>query len=651
MNIAIGPHELYALVPPQSFTEHMDHRWTQDFKLISSPALRTLWGIMATTFRTSIINSINGVIAAPWQILQPPTGSGKTRGACLYAAMQADANAQGSLKPVGILIVTRLIDQANEMVQEINELAGRVVAVAHYSDKPATAQELLDSDILIITHQAYVNSAGRLGSRNDALRSRFTSWRGGKRLLTIIDEALANVVENNKVTVASLAQVISYVTPEISHEFPEQLKVLEELHSILVSHANPEGRSDNHSIRMLWDTSTEVKMPDMDALQRAMRPLPYDTMVLKEHNDSRRDRIWKSVREVLIQSEAVMEQWAFYAQKGNEHSINSAAFLIPCDVPGPVVLDATANNNFLWDLFGPMSQIVPTPSKVRDYSTVTLHVARATGLGKTTMIPNIKTRFPRLLDALESEISSDRSVFLCLHKDCEHVAVSYEHRFARFDVGHWGAVDGRNTWAACDTAVIFGLPYRDQVWSTNQFFALQGHQDDEWIQNPVWREHADVRRVMEQRHLSVSIIQAINRICCRRVIDAQGRCPAAVIYIVLPKDNVGDAILQDILADMPNIRVVPWAFELDGPKVRKARTGTSHAALITLMTNRLPGETSMSHVQRELGLESPKLKKLKEALSKSDHPTTTALRSLGVVYVVRGAGRGSKSFLIKAQAA
>jgi len=51
-------------------------------------------------------------------------------------------------------------------------------------------------------------------------------------LLTIIDEALANVVENNKVTVANLAQVISYVTPEIRHEFPEQLKVLEELHSI-----------------------------------------------------------------------------------------------------------------------------------------------------------------------------------------------------------------------------------------------------------------------------------------------------------------------------------------------------------------------------------------------------------------------------------
>jgi hypothetical protein len=69
------------------------------------------------------------------------------------------------------------------------------------------------------------------------------------------------------------------------------------------------------------------------------------------------------------------------------------------------------------------------------------------------------------------------------------------------------------------------------------------------------------------------------------------------------------------------------------------------------MTNRLPGETAMSHVQRELGLEPPKLKKLKEALKKPEHPTTTALRNIGVVYITRGAGRGSKSFLIKHQAA
>jgi hypothetical protein len=653
MNTSIGPHEHYALVSPQDFSGRMDIHWTERLQLVTSPALRTLWGIVASTFRTSIINSINGVVDAPWLILQPPTGSGKTQGACVFAAMQADANAQGAHKPVGILIVTRRIEQAEEIATTINKLAGRVVAATHYRDKPATDQELFDSDALIITHQAYVNAVEHLGSHKDAPWTRFIAWRGGKRLLTIIDEALANVVEDNRVTATDLAQVLSYITPEMRREFPEQLKVLEELQSILVQYADPKTRTDNRSTRMLWDdTDIGIQLPDMDALRLAMKRLQYDTLVLNENNDGSRKRIAKKVDDTLRGSQAVMEQWAYYHQKGQEHSINSSSFLIPWNLPGPVVLDATANANFLWNLFGPKAQVVPTPSKVRDYSPVRLHVARtAAGLGKGSMIEKAKTRVPRLLAALEGELDPDRSVFMCMHKDTKHTALSYEHHFARLDVGHWGAIDGRNDWSINDVAVIFGLPYRGQVWSTNLFFALQGHQDDYWLQHPGWNEYDDVRQVMEQRQLSVSIIQAINRVCCRRVIDAQGRSPPADILIILPQDKTGDAILKDIVADMPELNVVPWLFELDGPQVRKARKGTSHEALITYMSTRLPGETSMSKVQRELGLDGSKLKKLKASLSKADHQTTTALRNIGVSYVVRGVRRGARAYLIKAQAA
>ena len=160
----ISAQDHYALVSPQDFTDRMDIHWSQRLRLTSSPALRELWGTMASTFRISIINSITGVVDAPWLILQPPTGSGKTEGACVFAAMQAEANAKGMLKPVGVLIVTRRIEQAEIIAARINELAGRVVAAANHSEKRATAQEMLDSDILIITHQAYVNAAEHLGS-------------------------------------------------------------------------------------------------------------------------------------------------------------------------------------------------------------------------------------------------------------------------------------------------------------------------------------------------------------------------------------------------------------------------------------------------------------------------------------------------------
>jgi hypothetical protein len=69
------------------------------------------------------------------------------------------------------------------------------------------------------------------------------------------------------------------------------------------------------------------------------------------------------------------------------------------------------------------------------------------------------------------------------------------------------------------------------------------------------------------------------------------------------------------------------------------------------MTTQLPGETAMATVKNELGLKDGALKKLKEVLGRADHPTTTALRDMGIRYVVVGRGRGAKSYLIKDRAA
>jgi hypothetical protein len=87
------------------------------------------------------------------------------------------------------------------------------------------------------------------------------------------------------------------------------------------------------------------------------------------------------------------------------------------------------------------------------------------------------------------------------------------------------------------------------------------------------KQHATLVNVIMQRHLSTSVVQAINRICCRRVIDEQGRCPVSDVYILLPMNWQGAAILDDIQTNMPGIDVVPWDFEPDGPKVYRSRTG------------------------------------------------------------------------------
>jgi hypothetical protein len=640
------PQASYALVSPRAFEERMNLHWIQKLGLSSSPALRTLWRIIGDNFQNSIVETASGV-QSPWRILQPPTGTGKTQGTCVYSAMQADLNrdTEGVLKPVGILIVTRLKAEASNLRDTINALAGRDVAVVHHSDSHATAEELHQSDVLIVTHQAFINAKRSLKAHVGTPWERLVSWRGGRRLLTIIDEALANVVDESHATTENLAFVLGHIPMSVRLALREQVAVLEQLHQVVLNYIDLDGVDG--AMSMLWQEGCAPACVDLDPLRTVMRSLEYDRLVYNRHNLKDRARLAKRVDETLSAVQSGLDQWAYYAKTGEHHSINSAALSIPLDTPGPVVLDATARSNFLWDLFEERHVRPPVPSHARNYANATIHVARARGLGKHRMVARIAERWPRMRRALEAELGPDRSVFMCMHLDSEDVTKGYGAEFTRFAVAHWGAVDGRNDWKDFDAAVIFGLPYRPQTWATNMFCALQGAQDDGWLRSSEWKHYTNVRKVMEQRQMSVSIIQAINRICCRRVIDAEGNCPTADIYIVLPQDGLGDGILDDIRADMPGLRVVPWEFELDGPTVRKPRAGSSHEKLIEYMGSQPSGPVSMSTIQRHFALTKTGLKRLRETLNNAAHETTKALSALGVTYAP-GVGRGSTSYLLKA---
>jgi hypothetical protein len=56
----------------------------------------------------------------------------------------------------------------------------------------------------------------------------------------------------------------------------------------------------------------------------------------------------------------------------------------------------------------------------------------------------------------------------------------------------------------------------------------------------------------------------------------------------------------------------------------------------------------MTVVARELGLKPSAKKDLQRNLRNQEHPTTLALKSIGVAYAVTGKGRGAKSEFVKA---
>src|SRR5947208_45278 len=95
----IGLHEHYAIVPPQTFVDRFAQRWTTEYNMPASEPLRKLWTTMANTYQSAILATAAGV-STRWRILRPPTGTGKTMGAVVYAALQADLNITTTLKPV-----------------------------------------------------------------------------------------------------------------------------------------------------------------------------------------------------------------------------------------------------------------------------------------------------------------------------------------------------------------------------------------------------------------------------------------------------------------------------------------------------------------------------------------------------------------------
>jgi hypothetical protein len=254
MQHPIGLHAL-PLVPPQAFSARMKHHWTSTLGLCASAPLEKLWTIMAKTFNEAITDSANGVQPA-WRILQPPTGSGKTRGACLFAAMLAEMNMTSDV-PIGSIIVTRLIDEADALASEINAHAGREVAIAHHSRAPKPTDTLQQYDTLVITHQACVNASASLNASRGKAFERLSRWRGGDRLLTIIDEALANVVDDVKVTANDIAEVQRYLTSDLDQAFPTECVALQILSKGLVAYENHDGGAS-----VFWSEAINAAYPD-----------------------------------------------------------------------------------------------------------------------------------------------------------------------------------------------------------------------------------------------------------------------------------------------------------------------------------------------------------------------------------------------------
>lgn len=639
------------MIEVNEFVSAMNTHWTESLNNVSSANLKKAWGQIASAFNSHIESHNDPKSLSKWTVLSPPTGSGKSQGTAVYCSLLSKLPCE---KHIGVLIVTRLKVDADAMANTINTLTGKPSAKAFHTDaKEVSISDLWKWDVLVITHKAYELALDKLGSHGQIQQTWgfFHNYSPNQndvlnkvtRKLVVIDESL-DIVEESQGNLEGLSHTLGCLPHSLIEKHKYAVNGIKALIAILEEMAASSEHYSTKEAVLLREMVKASKPPDYTELRKDLREVRFD---LQQHKSdlAENSRLLKIHDFRLKQLDVIFRSWSYYAKSGVDgHTLNTARLLVPEDSKGAVVLDATAIHDVIYELFDKVEVIQP-PKGVRDYSNVNLWISRGHKQGKVHMRNNAKTLCESLMCNLSDKLTNQAKVFVCCHQAVEPALKLHKPDF-QLNVGHWGAVDGSNQWKDCDTAVIFGLPYIPDTWAANAYFALQGVQDTEWLQTKhrPHGKHKDVREALKTGHIVSSVVQAINRIRCRKVIDVQGNCPKADVYLMLPNAKASEAILKGILESMPKVNLCEWTFS---DAKRKTRKSNGEDSLIAYATNMYTGKESSSVIKRSIGIDGNAWERLIAKLKQTGSNLNNELTNIGVTYTTERTGSVLRGYLIK----
>lgn len=641
-------------IAPDAFVREMSSHWVNRLGNVVTDPLRRAWHQMGEAFGQGIEAHKFDDERSEWTVLQLSTGVGKSQGTAVYCSMLSQlANDEHP----GVLIVIRRIDDVDAMVTTINTLSGREnYAKAYHSQVkgPGVLTMLCNYPVLVVTHRAYEMALDTLGEDGSLQHTwpNFQSWGVTGRRLVVVDEAL-DIVEEHCGELEGMRQTLAAIPDSVRCEYPQEVAAVKAFIEMLEKISGYETSSlVTREAMLLKDPIQAGSPPDFTELRGALRRIRFDQQARRQD-----EALQKSMLDVhdrrLMSIHALIRSWVYYAKQPRlGHTLNTARMVVPEGVKGAVVLDATATCNVIYDAFERATVLAP-PVGVRSYKNVTLHVSRGHKTGKVAL----RTEGKPLIDALFAELNTrikGRSALVVTHKDVEPLVVAQVAAF-KVATSHWGAVTGSNDWRDCDVAVICGLPYRPTTWAANTFMALQGPQDTEWLrsQRRPFGRYVDVRSALVNGQVVSDVVQAINRIRCRRVIDAHGNCPAAEVFLLLPNGPTGDDILDQIQCQMPGVMVLDWNLKGTPSSAKKRggarsdKTANLVAAAVMYLNALPPGRITKAELSTAVGLTKAAWDKLVAGASDSQSELYQDLHTHGVYYMREGSGRAQRSWFSK----
>ncbi|MEL7484614.1 MAG: hypothetical protein AAFN41_09690 [Planctomycetota bacterium] len=642
----------------------MTSHWETRLGNVPSTSLKQSWEQAFKTFNRKT-NDAGTDRASDWHVLSPKTGTGKSESLKVYAS---EVSREKRIAP-GIMIVVRLIAQADEFARDIDQMAGSGTAFAKHSESGPLPEgiELSDFPVLVITHAAFTSPARRSASWDS-----YMGFGMGRRKLVVIDEAI-DVLDIARIDRERLDRIRRAIPLEAREVWPQGYEAVETLLYIFREIEQMPG-DQTRNARVVMDEQRRdalreseegfEELEQLESIRAYMRSDQHRYLLGKRNVDEDAERRQKAMHDRIFEDTvSVYSNFILYSKSGKQHTFSTATRILPEDGQGCVVLDATADTNPIYECLERDSHSVLKHQAIncRSYRNAILRASFGHSVGRASLTrpkngrkPGAKTEAPKLFNALGEEAArrSDtdcpmQRVLIVCHKDAKPHLAGYETPF-EYDLAHYGALDGRNDWRDFDSVVIFGLDYRHPADASVQYMALQPeHQTTEWLHDESRREfrgYPDIRAAIEVGTIASSVIQAVNRIQTRRVIDGDGNCPPSFVYLLLPENTLGKQVYKTLIQQMPDIQIDRWSFK----GAKRATRSRHEAALKEFLPGMLSGESwSATRLQQHLGISRSPWKRLVTRLNDETSELGQVMTELGIRYEVSGKGQKRTARVVK----
>ena len=530
-------------VDPKAFLTRFEQKFTKWGNIVTQP-LQDTWFQNALVFNNVIANTSNNIK----YIVSAPTGSAKTENTITYCAMLP--------REITVLISTNLTAEADRLAEDINREANEERAIAYHSKNITTITEASQYQIIVVSHEFY---------KKHHQGSEIWNKLGEKRQLIIIDEAL-DTIEESSVCEADINVALNFFSALFrkslfsqNTHFHNNLKSLLEDFNFLVR--SPIGTVLKSSTVIISAKNTQGQVIKIHALH--IHKYFYFLTLLDQESfhfnhiltgikDSSHDKLIKEkIINVLETLNSFHNRQTYTTANNGQYSIHRVINYL--QNKSLVCFDATADVNETYALrLRYHNDIINVPriQGVRDYSSVTLY-STPTSTGANTITKET-------IEALLQHCTFGKKTLVVTHKKNKPLVEDLVKKYVKLktiDIAHWNAITGLNNWQDFDTCIIIGLNHKPISFVQNRLLVCT---DEVTAFGALQKTYCE--RIQET-NLVAEIIQAINRICIRKVTNASGGCASANIYVTLPTFNYNNYLLA-IEQHMPNIQLKSLALSV-----------------------------------------------------------------------------------------